>query len=114
MQPQGYDYYEYPGVHGVRRHCGVADGRMKLIHFYEPEVDQWEMYDVANDPKELNNVFGRPEYSADQARLAEELARLRRQLEVTRDGPAPVPGRSRGEGNAPAAGQSRSAGLGRP
>jgi arylsulfatase A-like enzyme len=113
MQPQGYDYYEYPGVHGVRRHCGVADGRMKLIHFYEPEVDQWEMYDVANDPKELNNVFGRPEYSADQARLAEELARLRRQLEV----PETDPRQSRAgaaERKRPAAGQSRSAGLGRP
>ena len=108
-----YHYYEYPGVHSVRRHCGVADGRMKLIHFYEPEVDQWEMYDLANDPKELNNVFGRPEYSADQVRLTEELARLRRQLEV----PEEDPRQSRAgaaERKRPAAGQSRSAGLGRP
>ncbi len=29
-----YQYYEYPGVHNVRRHYGVRTVRYKLIHFY--------------------------------------------------------------------------------
>lgn len=107
-----YHYYEYPGVHRVRRHCGVADGRLKLIHFYEPDVDQWELYDVANDPKELNNVFGRPEYAAEQARLAAELVRLRRELEVPEADP-PEPRGGAAEGKRPAAGQGKSAGTSR-
>ena len=78
-----YHYYEFPGAHSVRRHFGVADGRFKLIRFYEPDVDQWEMYDLAADPKEVKNVHGDPEYAADQTRLEENLARLRKQLRVS-------------------------------
>lgn len=78
-----YHYYEFPGAHSVRRHFGVADGRFKLIRFHEPDVDQWEMYDLAADPKEVKNVHGDPQYAADQTRLEENLARLRKQLRVS-------------------------------
>ena len=82
-----YHYYEYPGAHSVRRHYGVTDGRFKLIHFYEPDVNEWEFYDVAADPKELNNVFGDAKYAADQTRLEEQLQRLRRQYGVPEQDP---------------------------
>jgi arylsulfatase A-like enzyme len=82
-----YHYYEYPAVHSVRRHCGVADGRYKLIRFYpnawDPEpIDEWELYDLASDAKELKSVYGDPKYAEVQKRLEADLARLRRQLKV--------------------------------
>ena len=52
-----YQYYEYPGAHSVRRHYGVTDGRHKLIRFYEPDVDEWEMFDLASDPNELKSIY---------------------------------------------------------
>jgi arylsulfatase A-like enzyme len=38
-----YHYYEYPGVHSVRRHYGISTSRYKLIHFYY-DIDEWELY----------------------------------------------------------------------
>ncbi len=72
-----YHYYEYPGWHYVRRHFGVTDSRFKLIRFYEPDVDEWELYDLKFDPNELNNLHGHPAYRRVQERLEQELTRLR-------------------------------------
>ena len=77
-----YRYYEFPGAHSVRRHDGVADGRFKLIRFYEPDVNEWEMYDLKSDPKELNSVYGNPRYAQQQSQLLNEFNRLRRELQV--------------------------------
>lgn len=63
-----YHYYEYPAEHSVKRHYGIRTAEFKLIHFYN-DVDEWEMYDLKNDPGELNNVFGKPEYADKQAEL---------------------------------------------
>ncbi|HIQ22866.1 MAG TPA: DUF4976 domain-containing protein, partial [Planctomycetes bacterium] len=87
-----YHYYEFPGAHSVRRHYGVASGRHKLIHFYphpwDPNpVDEWELYDLQSDPKELKSVYGQPDYADVQRRLETELARLRRQLGVPQRDP---------------------------
>ncbi len=57
-----YHYYEYPAEHSVKRHYGIRTADFKLIHFYN-DVDEWEMYDLKNDPNELNNVFDKPEYA---------------------------------------------------
>lgn len=52
-----YHYYEYPhGWHKVKRHYGIRTGRYKLIHFYN-DIDDWEMYDLANDPDEMKNLY---------------------------------------------------------
>src|SRR5947209_5857355 len=72
-----YHYYEYPGPHSVHRHYGVVTDRYKLVYFYEPEMNYWELFDLQKDPKELRSVFGRPEYAAVQKELETELARLR-------------------------------------
>lgn len=48
--------------HSVKRHYGIRTADFKLIHFYN-DVDEWEMYDLKNDPNELNNVFDKPEYA---------------------------------------------------
>lgn len=84
-----YHYYEYPGPHSVRRHYGVVTDRHKLVHFYGDDVDEWELFDLKDDPRELLNVFGRPEHSQVQKELERELARLRQDLRVpTTDPPA--------------------------
>jgi arylsulfatase A-like enzyme len=83
-----YHYYEYPGWHDVRRHYGVTDGRYKLIRFYEPDVDQWEFFDLASDPDEMKSVYGKPEYSQPQNRMLAELERLRIQYQVPPTDPA--------------------------
>jgi len=83
-----YHYYEFPGAHAVRRHYGVTDGRNKLIRFYEPDVDEWEMYDLASDPQELKSVYGKPEFADTQHRMLAELDRLRQELKVPEIDPA--------------------------
>ena len=73
-----YHYYEYPGAHMVKRHFGVRTQRYKLIHFYY-DIDAWELYDLAKDPNELNNLYGNPAYVDITRKLKAELERLRKQ-----------------------------------
>lgn len=82
-----YHYYEFPGPHSVRRHYGVVTDRYKLVHFYEPEVNEWELFDLKTDPHELKSIYGRPDAAAVQKELSDELQRLRRELRV----PSPDP-----------------------
>lgn len=86
-----YHYYEHPGWHYVRRHYGVTDGRFKLMHFYERDVDEWELYDLDTDPDELHNLAEAPAAAHHRQRLFLELERLRAELKV----PAEDPLRSR-------------------
>ena len=72
-----YHYYEYPAEHAVKRHYGIATKKYKLIHFYY-DVDEWELYDLMEDPNEMNNVYNNPEYSDIQASLKKDLKELRK------------------------------------
>ena len=54
-----YHFYEYPAEHAVKRHYGVRTERYKLIHFYK-DIDVWELYDLQEDPSEMNNIYGKP------------------------------------------------------
>jgi len=71
-----YTYYEYPSVHMVKRHYGVATERYKLMHFYY-DIDEWEMYDLETDPSEMKNLYGDPAYAKVQQDLHKRLAELR-------------------------------------
>jgi arylsulfatase A-like enzyme len=51
-----YHYYEFPKWHKVQPHYGVRTSRYKLIHFYY-SMDNWELYDLENDPNEMNNIY---------------------------------------------------------
>lgn len=51
-----YHFYEYPAEHAVKRHYGIRTPRYKLIHFYN-DIDEWELYDLQNDPHEMNNIY---------------------------------------------------------
>lgn len=77
-----YHYYEYPGIHMVKRHYGVRTDRYKLIHFYY-DVDEWELYDLEKDPEEMNNVYDDSEYADVRERLHKRLKELRKQYKDT-------------------------------
>jgi arylsulfatase A-like enzyme len=77
-----YHYYEYPGPHKVRRHYGVVTARYKLVYFYEPDMNYWELFDLEKDPHELRSVYGEKDYTAIQQELTRELERLRTELKV--------------------------------
>jgi arylsulfatase A-like enzyme len=73
-----YHYYEFPAVHMVKRHYGVRTERYKLIHFYN-DIDVWELYDLQEDPKELNNLYGKEGYDQITKELMQELKKLQEQ-----------------------------------
>jgi arylsulfatase A-like enzyme len=73
-----YTYYEYPSVHMVKRHYGVATDRYKLMHFYY-DIDEWEMYDLHADPMEMNNIYNDPAYTEVRGMLHRRLQELREQ-----------------------------------
>jgi arylsulfatase A-like enzyme len=100
-----YHYYEFPTPHHVRPHYGVVTGRHKLVRFYAPDVDYWELFDLANDPQELKSVYGQPGYADVQASLERELTRLRRELQVPEVDP---PGASRRKAEGPPARRAKS------
>ena len=69
-----YHYYEFPGAHSVAKHNGVRTERYKLINFYENK--EWELFDLKEDPNELNSVYDDPNYAKIKAELEIELERL--------------------------------------
>lgn len=71
-----YHFYEFPGEHDVKRHYGIRTDEYKLIHFYH-DVDEWEMYDMKNDPKEMKNLFDDSEYSKQREYLLDKLESTR-------------------------------------
>ena len=75
-----YHYYEYPAEHAVKKHYGVRDDRYKLIHFYD-DIDQWELYDLQADPKEMHNCYGQPGYEEVTQRMMTKLKDLQRQYD---------------------------------
>ncbi len=77
-----YEYYEYPGFENVRPCRGVRTKRYKLIDFFlEPE--EFEVYDLENDPDEAHNLYGKPGYEELTAHLKERLAALRAETDDT-------------------------------
>lgn len=73
-----YHYYEYPAEHSVKRHYGIRTADFKLIHFYN-DIDSWEMYDEKADPREMNNIYDDPAYSAQRERLTTLLRQIQQE-----------------------------------
>jgi arylsulfatase A-like enzyme len=71
-----YTYYEYPAEHSVMRHHGIRTDKYKLIHFYH-DMDYWELYDMEEDPSEMNNVYNKPGYAIVQAAMKKKLNEVR-------------------------------------
>ena len=79
-----YHYYEYPGIHMVKRHYGVRTKRYKLIRFYY-DIEAWELYDLEKDPQELRNVYDHPDYTVVQQNMHKRLEELRVQYDDASD-----------------------------
>lgn len=74
-----YEYYEYPGAHSARKNRGVRTERWKYIHFFE-EPQESELYDLHNDPHEMDNLINDPTYKPVVERLRRRMTQLRRGL----------------------------------
>jgi len=82
-----YHYYEYPGPHKARPQYGVRTDRYKLIHYYT--VNEWELFDLPKDPRELKSVYADPAYAGVVTQMKAELERLRAELKDTGELPEP-------------------------
>ncbi len=72
-----YRYY-HPGHHNVAAHYGIRTDRYKLIYFNK--LNQWELYDLKTDPREMRNLYADPAHAATVKRLEAELQRLKKEL----------------------------------
>lgn len=75
-----YQYFEYPGPALVVRHYGVRTAQHKLIYYYE--IDEWELFDLELDPRELDNVYLHPAYTSIVEELTQTLDTLRDQYDA--------------------------------
>ena len=61
---------------------GIRTNRYKLIHVYD-DIDEWELYDLQTDPKELTNLIDDENYDEIETKLRTRLAELQQQYKVT-------------------------------
>ena len=82
-----YHYYEFFGnrktAHMVRRHYGIRTDRFKLIHFYN--LEEYELYDLHRDPREMNSLHDDPEYAGVMNDLKKRVAQLQAEYKVPDD-----------------------------
>ena len=79
-----YEYFDWPGTEEVRPHRGIRTERYKYIHYFlEPQ--EYELYDLKDDPGELNNLQGDPAHAGLRLQLAARLEELRRETGDTTD-----------------------------
>ncbi len=74
-----YEYYEYPAVHMVRKNRGVRTERWKYIHYFE-EPEEFELFDIENDPHEMRNLINDPSYKDIGEQLKARMLTLRKEL----------------------------------
>jgi arylsulfatase A-like enzyme len=63
----------------VRPHRGIRTERYKFIH-YVMEPQEFELYDLASDPGETNNLCGQPQAQAVQQELRKRLDQLQAEI----------------------------------
>lgn len=74
-----YHYYER-GEHRVPAHEGVCTERYKLMYFYD--TDEWQLFDLKKDPKEMDDVYGDAEYASVVKMMKSELEKLREKYDA--------------------------------
>lgn len=89
-----YRYWMHMAHHDNPAHYGIRTKTFKLIFFYGlpldakgalPERTQpgWELYDLAKDPHEMQNVYREPQYREVVKELKSELLRLKAEIADT-------------------------------
>lgn len=82
--------------HQARAHYGIRTHDHKIIYWYYDDLDQpgarpddlepeWELFDLQNDPLEINNVYNEPSYSSVVTNMTSKL-----NAEMDRIGDIPV------------------------
>lgn len=78
-------YYQiYHANRGIDRqlpHYGIRTRQHKLAHWYR-EIDDWELYDLENDPGEMQNVYRDPAYAEVAIDLTDQVQTLRTELGI--------------------------------
>lgn len=82
-----YEYFEWPNPEAVRPHRGIRTERYKLIH-YVMEPQEFELYDLVNDPGETQNLYGQPQHHALQQQLWTRMEQLQAQVPERKAGTA--------------------------
>ena len=81
-----YYHYYHSGAYNLPKIEGVRGQRYKLIRYYGHEKldfgEQWELFDLKKDPKELKSEYDNPEYAPVRKRMMRELNKLRAEYEV--------------------------------
>ncbi len=86
-----YRYWMHKAHHNVYAHYGIRTLDHKLIYYYADALDQagaidetyepeWELFDLKQDPYELNNVYHDPAYADIINQLKVDLYRLQSEL----------------------------------
>jgi arylsulfatase A-like enzyme len=70
-----YEYFEWANPEGVRPNRGIRTERHKLIH-YVMDPQEYEMYDLIDDPEEKRNLYGDAKFAAIQQDLWNRLDKL--------------------------------------
>jgi len=73
-----YEYFEYPAEHSVQKHRGVRTDQWKLIHYFEAP-EEFELYDLAKDPWEKENLYGKQEFAEQTAKFKSRIEELRKE-----------------------------------
>lgn len=70
-------YYRYYGerVHTVAAHDGIRSDHHKLMFF--PDTDEYNLFDLTKDPKEMTSVHDKAEYADTFATMKEQLVQTR-------------------------------------
>ena len=88
-----YRYWMQVEGSNVPAHYGIRTKRHKLIFYYGLPLGRkgttatwitkpgWELYDLQEDPKELNNVYDEPQYAPTVTRLKQDLLKLKTDLD---------------------------------
>jgi arylsulfatase A-like enzyme len=72
-----YHYYEFVRDHTVIPHIAIRGNDYKLIYFYT--VNEWELYDLQEDPFEQKNLVKSAQHQKILTRMKRELNNLRAQ-----------------------------------
>jgi len=86
-----YRYWMHKTEHNVYAHYGIRTKRYKLIYYYADGLNQpgasvetcepeWELFDLQEDPRELNNVYENSRYANISGELKDELHRMQKKV----------------------------------
>ncbi len=72
-----YEYFQDPYAPGIVTLVGVRNNRYKYIKSPDMPDDINELYDLQNDPREMNNLINSPEHQPVKADMVKELEKLK-------------------------------------